>query len=306
MPIFNQSGTLITTGDTATVTNTMLAGSIALSKLSITGTPNGTKYLRDDGTWQTISTGLTIGSTAITGGTSGRLLTSGTTVGELTLGTGVSTWLGTPTLANLNSAVSDADLAAIGSANQFASAQRIGSASGDYLAIGSSATRELRLSSNAFGLGTASWLLGQYDSGTLVSPASSTVFWEMTVAIRGNAIFYGDLTWNSSNLRIAREGNYHAFLREGTNANRWSVANTYTSATNYEAFVIDWQTTANTARIGTVKGSGGGTARQMIIQTDGTERIRISATGEIFMTLPTSAGTTGSLWNDSGTVKVAP
>jgi hypothetical protein len=58
--------------------------------------------------------------------------------------------------------------------------------------------------------------------------------------------------------------------------------------------------------VGTVKGSGGGTARQMILQTDGTERIRISASGEIFMTLPTSAGTTGSLWNDSGTVKVAP
>jgi hypothetical protein len=33
------------------VTNSMLAGSIALSKLSITGTPNATTYLRGDGTW---------------------------------------------------------------------------------------------------------------------------------------------------------------------------------------------------------------------------------------------------------------
>jgi len=37
--------------------------------------------------------GLTIGSTTITGGTAGRLLTSGATVGELTLGTNISTFL---------------------------------------------------------------------------------------------------------------------------------------------------------------------------------------------------------------------
>jgi hypothetical protein len=60
-----------------------------------------------------VSSGLTIGTTAITGGTSGRLLTSGTTVGELTLGTGVSTFLGTPTLANFNTALSDADVATL-------------------------------------------------------------------------------------------------------------------------------------------------------------------------------------------------
>jgi hypothetical protein len=84
------------------------------------------------------------------------------------------------------------------------------------------------------------------------------------------------------------------------------VFNTYTSPTSHEAFTMDWQTTANTVRVGTVKGSGGGTARQIIIQTDGTERIRISAVGEIFLTLPTSAGTPGSLWNDAGTVKVSP
>lgn len=42
------------------VTNGMLAGAIALSKLSITGTPDGTKYLRDDGTWQTVSGGATV------------------------------------------------------------------------------------------------------------------------------------------------------------------------------------------------------------------------------------------------------
>lgn len=70
-------GTLIGSGDSATVTNTMLAGSIALSKLSITGTPTGSKFLRDDGSWatpagsgnvsdgDTLSTGLTFPNTGL-------------------------------------------------------------------------------------------------------------------------------------------------------------------------------------------------------------------------------------------------
>jgi hypothetical protein len=37
--------------DAGVVTNAMLAGSIAISKLDITGTPDGSKFLKDDGTW---------------------------------------------------------------------------------------------------------------------------------------------------------------------------------------------------------------------------------------------------------------
>jgi len=39
--------------------------------------------------------------------------------------------------------------------------------------------------------------------------------------------------------------------------------------------------------------------------TGGTELFKVQENGEIFANLPTSAGTAGSLWNDSGTVKVA-
>ncbi len=48
------SGTtsIATTIGAGVVTNAMLAGSIALSKLAITGTPDATKFLRDDGSWQ--------------------------------------------------------------------------------------------------------------------------------------------------------------------------------------------------------------------------------------------------------------
>jgi len=59
------------------ITNAKLAGSIALSKLAITGTPDGTKFIRDDGSYQAINlsgylplTGGTLtGPLAITGGT---------------------------------------------------------------------------------------------------------------------------------------------------------------------------------------------------------------------------------------------
>lgn len=52
---FNSNGALVSTADTGTVTSDMLAGSIALSKLAITGTADGTKFLRDDGSWQAVN-----------------------------------------------------------------------------------------------------------------------------------------------------------------------------------------------------------------------------------------------------------
>jgi hypothetical protein len=53
--------------DNGSVTNSMLAGSIAISKLSITGTPDGTKFLRDDGVWANTS-----GSGTVNSGTTGK------------------------------------------------------------------------------------------------------------------------------------------------------------------------------------------------------------------------------------------
>ena len=54
------SGAIWTIDNTA-VTNAMLAGSIALSKLDITGTPDGSKFLKDDGTWSSVAGTLSDG-----------------------------------------------------------------------------------------------------------------------------------------------------------------------------------------------------------------------------------------------------
>jgi hypothetical protein len=67
--------------------------------------------------------------------------------------------------------------------------------------------------------------------------------------------------------------------RNGTNAQKKSVYNTFTSTTNYERGVLDWISTANVFKIGTEKGSGGGTARPMAFVTDATERARLTADG---------------------------
>ena len=63
------------------------------------------------------------------------------------------------------------------------------------------------------------------------------------------------------------------------------VYNTYTSATNFERGQVGW--TTNTFIVGTEKGSAGGTARQLELQTDGITRVAITTDGRV------AIGTTG-------------
>ena len=67
-------------------------------------------------------------------------------------------------------------------------------------------------------------------------------------------------------------------LRNGTAAQTFNVYNTFTSSTNFERFRIFAQSAA-AVLIGTEKGSGGGTARALELQTDGTTRLTIASTG---------------------------
>jgi hypothetical protein len=66
-------------------------------------------------------------------------------------------------------------------------------------------------------------------------------------------------------------------MRRSTNAQTFNIYNTYTTTTNYERGFLKWNT--NVLQIGTEKGSGGGTARDLAFQTDGTTRLTISASG---------------------------
>ena len=109
----------------------------------------------------------------------------------------------------------------------------------------------------------------------------------------------------ADDLRIARDAADTLAQRRGTNAQAFRIYNTFTSATNFERAKIEWAN--NILRIGTEKGTGGGTARDMELQTDGTTRITLKANGAIIFTgLPTTnPAVTGQLWNDGGTLKIS-
>lgn len=80
--------------------------------------------------------------------------------------------------------------------------------------------------------------------------------------------------------------------RNSTNAQTFRVYNTWTSSTSFEAGVLDWRTEANTLCFGTIKGSAGGSARQLKIVTDGIAAITVSTAQAVTMSgNTTSQGT---------------
>jgi len=69
--------------------------------------------------------------------------------------------------------------------------------------------------------------------------------------------------------------------RNATNAQTFNLYNTFTSATNHERGFLKWS--SNVFQIGTEKGSGGGTARNLHFQTDGSTRLYITTGGNIII-----------------------
>lgn len=324
----DHDGTIITTGDTGTVSNMMLAN----SAITINGTPVSL------GGSTTIATGITIGSTAITGGTSGRLLTSGATVGEQTLGTNVATSLA-------NNMAASGTLAILG-ANTFTATQTITPAANTnalavsgYSLTGSNASSLLSLAGTWNTSGTpsaifcnitdtasnASSLLLQLQTGgvnravitktgltTLGSSAIggggavlnlTSTYGTFTASILGGGVLSTSQSISTTGTVVAatlslnndatltRDAANILAQRSGTSAQSLRVYNTFTSATNFERLGVSWA--SNILSIGTEKGSGGGTARVMQLVTDATARAVFEAT-TFNTTLLASAGSYGS------------
>lgn len=90
----------------------------------------------------------------------------------------------------------------------------------------------------------------------------------------GNRLF---LDYANQDVVLNRDAANTLAQRNGTNAQTYRVYNTYTSSTNYELGKLEWS--SNVFRIGTEKGSGGGTARNLELQTDGITRATITSAG---------------------------
>jgi hypothetical protein len=86
-----------------------------------------------------------------------------------------------------------------------------------------------------------------------------------------------DASLGATSVQLLRDGADDVLaLQRTTNAQEFRIYNTFTSATNHERGFLKWS--SNVFQIGTEKGSGGGTARGLEFQTDGTTRLTISAT----------------------------
>ena len=80
-------------------------------------------------------------------------------------------------------------------------------------------------------------------------------------------------------LALERDAANTLAQRNGTAAQTSRVYNTYTSGTNYELGKLEWA--SNVFRVGTEKGSGGGTARAVEVHTDSISRLALDTTGSV-------------------------
>jgi hypothetical protein len=83
----------------------------------------------------------------------------------------------------------------------------------------------------------------------------------------------------NADLSLFRDAADTLAQRRTTNAQTFRVYNTYTSSTNYELGKLEWS--SNVFRIGTEKGSGGGTARTVEVHTDSIARLALDTTGSV-------------------------
>lgn len=112
----------------------------------------------------------------------------------------------------------------------------------------------------------------------------------------------GAFSWSSTgapsgafDLAIFRDAANTLAQRNGVNAQAFNIYNTFTDASNYERGFVRWS--SNVLQIGSDK-LGTGTARDLVLQTDGTTRLTIAAAGAA--TFASSLSVTGGITASTG------
>lgn len=75
----------------------------------------------------------------------------------------------------------------------------------------------------------------------------------------------GCLGWGAAASQFCLDSANQVSLLNGVNAQRFNIANTYTSSISREDFSVDWQTTANTAIVGTRTAAAGSIRRLFLV-----------------------------------------
>lgn len=166
--------------------------------------------------------------------------------------------------------------------------------------------------STAYGFdGSTGYGVGWVSNGATVCLANDNIGQkQFTVDTTGGIGFRGAVShWypdtvlfrtGEGRLALHNQTGYIATLYPAT-AQAFEVYNIYASTTDYERAVIDWQTEPNVLRIGTEKGTSGGSARAIKFTVDGVVKLQITSAGEVLFNPPTSNPGPGILWNDGGT-----
>lgn len=95
----------------------------------------------------------------------------------------------------------------------------------------------------------------------------------------GSTSLHGYSLDTGADLFLTRDGANLLAQRNSTTAQAFRIYNTYTSSTNFERLNLRWS--SNVLQIGTEKGSVGGTARGLDIQTDAVTRVAVAADGVV-------------------------
>ena len=136
-----------------------------------------------------------------------------------------------------------------------------------------------------------------FNYGTAGSHAAIISASSQVIGFRNRAD--GGISWTSdsnnadsgtADLLLIRDAANTLASRNGTNAQTYNLYNTFSNSTNYERGKIAW--TNNVLTIGTEKGSGGGTARNVSFVADGAEVAAIYNNN--------TAGTPNGLWVVAG------